>query len=115
VALAGIGLAYYFNLLSRTAGDSLARTMRGPLNLFEKKYWIDEIYGTLIVSPVRLVAQVFNVIDRIVIDGLVVLVTGTQALAGFGLRQLTQRGYLQGYALTAILGTAVILWVVFYI
>jgi hypothetical protein len=47
------------------------------------------------------------------VDGLVWIAGFVPQLSGFALKLTTQRGYLQGYALTMILGIAVILLIVF--
>jgi hypothetical protein len=51
--------------------------------------------------------------DRWIVDGLVGVVGFVPQLSGFALKLSTQRGSLQGYALTMILGVAVILLAMF--
>jgi hypothetical protein len=51
--------------------------------------------------------------DKWVIDLLVGGIAMVPQAAGFALKLSTQRGYLQGYALTMILGVAVILLFIF--
>jgi hypothetical protein len=53
------------------------------------------------------------VFDRFVVDGIVNAVGIIAQLVGVVLRLFTQRGYLQGYALTMLLGIAVILILIF--
>jgi hypothetical protein len=60
-----------------------------------------------------MLGNAFFLIDRMVVDGLVFVVGFIPQLSGFALKLTTQRGYLQGYALSMILGIAVILLVVF--
>lgn len=112
VALVGIGLAYAFHLRSRKTADDLADRMRPVLRAVDAKYWVDEIYQWVIVEPLRGIGKVLWMIDRFIVDGLVFLVSFVPQLSGFGLKMSTQRGYLQGYALSMLLGLAVILvWV----
>jgi NADH-quinone oxidoreductase subunit L len=113
IALGGIALAYFNHLADRRRGDAFAGKF-GPLaTIFEGKYFIDPIYQGLIVMPLRGAGHILGAIDKFVIDGIVNIVAMSQWLGGFTLRAMMQRGFLQGYALTAVLGVAVILFVVF--
>jgi NADH-quinone oxidoreductase subunit L len=112
----GIYLAYLVHLRERTAIDKLveeypllARTAR----VLESKYWIDEIYQGFIVEPLRNLGRFcYYVFDTYVVDGLVWLISFIPQAGGFALRFLTQRGYLQGYAVTMLFGIVVILLIV---
>jgi NADH-quinone oxidoreductase subunit L len=113
IALAGIGLAYQLHLKDRARAEQLAMQYRGATRVLENKYWIDEIYQAAMVEPLRALGRVFYAMDRIVIDGLVWIISFIPQASGFALKLTTQRGYLQGYAVTMLLGIAVILIVVF--
>ncbi|MDP9174785.1 MAG: NADH-quinone oxidoreductase subunit L [Planctomycetota bacterium] len=114
VALVGIGLAYFLHLKDRTLGERIAESF-GPLTrLLEHKYWIDEIYQAGIVEPLRWVGMRFFDIDRIIVDGLVATVSLVPQFSGFAVKLTTQRGYLQGYAATMLLGLAAILLLIFH-
>ena len=65
------------------------------------------------IDCLRKLGVAFFAIDRIVVDGLVNLVSYVPVVGGFALKLTTQRGYLQGYAVTMLFGIAVILLVVF--
>jgi NADH:ubiquinone oxidoreductase subunit 5 (subunit L)/multisubunit Na+/H+ antiporter MnhA subunit len=113
ISLAGIGVAYLLHLKDRRKADEIAAGVPGFVNALDHKYWVDEIYQATIVEPLRAVGRVLAFIDRFFVDGLVNAVgIGAQAL-GVILRLFTQRGYLQGYALTMLLGIAIILILVF--
>ncbi len=114
VFLAGAGLAYRNHLANRAAGDKLAASMPGVTTVLEHKYWIDEIYQAAIVEPLRKLGILFFFIDRLIVDGLVTVASFVPQLAGFTLKLTTQRGYLQGYAVSMLFGIAVILIVVFW-
>jgi NADH-quinone oxidoreductase subunit L len=113
VALAGIWVAFSLHLKDRPKADRLALTLAGPARAIENKYWVDELYQAMIVEPLRKFGQVFFAVDRFVVDGLVWLAGFVPQLTGFFLKLTLQRGYVQGYALTMLLGLAIILAVVF--
>lgn len=115
IALLGIWLAYLLHLKNRTAGDRLAARFPGVTRLLEAKYWVDEIYQSAIVDRLRGLGRAFFMIDRFVVDGIVWLVGFVPQLSGFALKLTTQRGYLQGYAVTMLFGVAVVLLLVFKI
>lgn len=115
VSIAGISLAYVMHLKDRAAGDALPAKAWSLALVFEHKYWIDPIYHGLVVMPLRLVGRIFSAFDFYIVDGLVNVIALTNWVGGFSMRAMTQRGFLQGYALTAVLGVAVILFVVFVV
>jgi NADH-quinone oxidoreductase subunit L len=108
-SLIGIALAYVLHLQNRAKADQLAGAMRPAARALDAKFWVDEIYQALIVEPLRAIGRLLWAIDRFVVDGIVFLVGFFPQLSGFGLKLSTQRGYLQGYALSMLLGLAVIL------
>jgi NADH-quinone oxidoreductase subunit L len=109
ISILGIGLAFVLHLKDRAKGDALARQFAGVANLFERKYFIDELYNRLLVGPLRAIAYLLDALEY-VWDGLASLVAMVPQTAGGAIRLTMQRGYLQGYALTAIVGLAVLLW-----
>ncbi|MFG0248202.1 MAG: NADH-quinone oxidoreductase subunit L [Phycisphaeraceae bacterium JB051] len=110
-ALAGIALAAYFHLLRRELADKAKQTYAGVCDLLENKYWIDELYDTAIVRPLKLMGDLFFVFDRLVINGIVALVGFIPRLLGITVRH-SQTGVLQGYGLGMVLGLACILLLV---
>jgi len=115
IALAGIGCAYWFHLRNRPAGERLPQRFPVLNRLLEHKYWVDEIYQAGIIEPLRRLGVSLFTIDKFFVDGMVDLV-GVILPQGTGaaLKRATQRGYLQGYALTMLFGVAVIVLVVFW-
>ena len=113
VSLSGIFLAYLLHLKDRARAEWLAADVPEITSILEHKYWIDEIYQAAIVNPLRQLGRVFYAIDRFFIDGIVWVISFVPQLSGFALKLTTQRGYLQGYAVTMVFGIAVILIVVF--
>jgi len=112
VAIAGILVARYYHLTHRNALQAISLKFNSLVTVLEAKYWIDEIFQAVFVEPLRFAGRVLGAIDRFVVDGVVFIVSFVPQLTGFGLKMTTQRGYLQGYALSMLLGLAVILvWV----
>ena len=105
----GIYFAYLLHLKYREKDEDLARKFAPLTRLLEAKFWVDEIYQKGIVEPLRTLGRVFFGIDRFVIDGIVWILAFIPQAAGFVLKLTTQRGYLQGYAATMVLGVVIIL------
>jgi NADH-quinone oxidoreductase subunit L len=86
------------------------RLRLGPVNsIVRHKFFVDEIYATVIVAPFQLGASFLaGVVDRRVIDGAVnglgTLVTGAAA----SVRKL-QTGLVRGYAVGILAGTAALI------
>ena len=108
VALAGIGLAWFLHLKDRERAVSLATTLRPIARFLEGKYYVDEVYHALIVAPLRWFGRVLYGVDRFLIDGLVYLAGFTPWAGGAVLKAVTQRGAVQGYAVSMLLGIAAI-------
>ena len=112
VALLGIAIAYALHLNDRAKADQLARQLAPVGHAMEHKYWIDELFLNTIVRPLRTSGRAFMRADYWIVDGVVGLVALVPQAAGFAVKMTTQRGYLQGYALSMLIGVAVILlWV----
>jgi NADH-quinone oxidoreductase subunit L len=113
ISIAGISLAYLLHLRQRARAEAIAQGLQPLTGLLEAKYYVDEIYQSLIVEPLRDLGKFFFAIDRIVVDGLVWLVSFVPQLGGFVLKLGLQRGYLQGYAAAMVFGIVAILLIVF--
>jgi NADH-quinone oxidoreductase subunit L len=110
VAFAGIGIAAYFWLRNRAAADAVARRWPGLYDLLLHKYYVDEVYDTAIVQPIRLLSTggLWKGVDAGMIDGAVNGVgLGTQVVSG-GLRRV-QTGSVRTYAASLFLGVVLIL------
>jgi len=113
IALGGIYIAYEMHLKDRARAEWLAADVPEITSILEHKYWVDEIYQASIVEPLRQIGRLCFAIDRFIIDGIIWLIGFIPQLSGFALKLTTQRGYLQGYAVTMLFGIAVILILVF--
>jgi NADH-quinone oxidoreductase subunit L len=92
----------------------LTETPSGGLGkVLENKWYVDELYDTLIVNPLNALAGFFkNVVEKSGIDG---LVNGVGKLVGYGSRQLRllQSGQVGSYILVMVLAMVVFILIWF--
>jgi NADH-quinone oxidoreductase subunit L len=106
-AVAGIVLAAVGHLGRRSDGPQIERFL-GPLEtLFGHKFFLDELYATLLVKPLEFLALVAAWFDRFVVDGLVDGVGRLPLGLGAILRRL-QSGLVQRYAVAGAIGTLLV-------
>jgi NADH-quinone oxidoreductase subunit L len=93
----------------------LADNLRAVYALVKNKYWVDEIYGALIVTPVLFIARwVLGVlVDRVVIDG-GTLTAGYSAQGLGALVARIQSGNIRSYAGWLALFAAVLLAISYF-
>jgi NADH-quinone oxidoreductase subunit L len=108
VSAGGALVAWWIYGVDLSRREAVRRRL-GPVNtLVRHKFFVDEIYATLIVAPAQLTASFFaGVFDRRVIDGGVNGVATVVAKASGSWRRL-QSGFVRNYAV-AILGGAAVL------
>jgi len=117
VGVIGIALAWFLHLFGRTEAatckmDPIARLF-GPIPKWaEHKWYVDEIYWAVIVTPLRIFSHVLHWFDKLVIDGIVNLF-GILPRVGAWIVRPSQSGVLQGYAVSMAGGVAILLLVVF--
>ncbi len=110
IALAGIGIAWYFWLRNRGAADRMAQSFGGLYRLLLDKYRIDELYDTLFVQPIKLLSTValWRGVDAGMIDGAVngvgAMISGSSSV----LRRM-QTGSVRTYAFGLFAGAVAIL------
>ena len=114
IAIIGILIAWYFYAKNRAAAAATAQKFSGLVNLLYRKWYIDELYHALLITPLWLFAHLLSFFDRYVIDGLVFIVGFIPQLAGYSLKP-TQRGLLQRYAVSMIAGLAAVVLGVLYL
>jgi len=104
VAFGGIGMAFQAYLANPALATSLRERFAGLHRLLEPKYWVDEVYDTIVVQPFMAASQwLWRVWDSMVVDGLVNGVGLTLEL-GSGMLKLVQTGFVGTYALWIALG-----------
>ena len=121
VGLTGLGIAWWFHLANRKAADSLrAFLLSNPLTRWlptamENKWYVDEIYHALIRAPLWGVGVFMYMIDRYLVDML--LVDGIGRLPRWISRtmfQPLQNGVLQSYAIHMAGGVGLVVMFVLY-
>lgn len=109
VALGGIGVATIFFLQRPDRADAVAARFSGLHRLLEHKYYVDELYGAVIVRPITRLSTtlLWRGVDAGLIDGTVnatgLVVRGWSAV----LRRL-QTGSVRAYAMSFFVGVVVI-------
>jgi NADH-quinone oxidoreductase subunit L len=102
IGLIGIGIAYWLHLAGRTEAatsraDALKKRLGGLGKAAENKWYVDEIYNAVIRVPLLVLAHIFALLDKVLIDGLVDLFGRLPHFFGRLIRP-SQGGVLQGYA-----------------
>jgi NADH-quinone oxidoreductase subunit L len=110
----GIALAWFLYGKPSPLPAQLARGL-GPLyRASYDKFWIDEVYGYLVIAPVRGAAAFLALLDENLVHGLVRLtaliprIFGREVLAPF------QNGLIQFYAAVTALGVTGLLWILLW-
>ncbi|MBA2304015.1 MAG: NADH-quinone oxidoreductase subunit L [Acidobacteria bacterium] len=110
LALAGIGIAWYFWRRNLAAADAWSKRFGGIYTLLLNKYYVDEIYNAAIVQPIKIISTggLWKGVDAGGIDGAVNGV-GLGVRAGSGALRRLQTGSIRAYAASLFLGAVVIL------
>jgi NADH-quinone oxidoreductase subunit L len=114
-ALIGLLLADTFYRRKPELPAKLAAHTGALYRLIANKYWIDELYGFLIVKPLLVISRyiLWGGIDRGVIGGGNRILAGSAQGAGAILRRI-QSGNIRSYAGWLALGAAAILLLAFF-
>lgn len=106
LAAAGIWGAYTVYIRGNSIFDRLVPRALYTLSL--EKFYVDEIYDTFIVGPVRKIARgCWRILDSAIIDGGLTLAALTVRSMGNAIRY-TQTGVVQNYALIMVIGALVV-------
>lgn len=107
----GIGLAYVMYMMKKIDADKLAADYKPVYTWLLNKYYVDELYDRVIVSPIKWCSEriLWKGVDVKVIDGFINVLAITTDLIGRILR-LFQTGYVQTYAFFISLGLALIIY-----
>ncbi|MFN8309195.1 MAG: NADH-quinone oxidoreductase subunit L [Chitinophagales bacterium] len=102
-AVIGIGYAYYKYIMNRQLPAEEGQ-LNGFAALVYAKYRIDELYNAVIVTPLMRISDLaYDVLDRVVVDGLVNLTGRISIQAGKQLRVI-QSGNIGFYLLMMVVG-----------
>jgi len=109
IAFLGIGFAYIFYVARPNLADDVAEKARGIYRVFANKWYVDEVYDTCIVRPIKLVSDLvlWRWIDIKIIDGFVNQIARLIGRGSDILRRL-ETGIIQNYALSIIFGVVVL-------
>jgi NADH-quinone oxidoreductase subunit L len=116
VAVAGIVIArgFYLGAEPFAAPQRLAARLPFFHRLLFNKYWIDELYGAVIIGPIRGVAEFcWRIVDQLLIDTIFVNGTAFAADLTGDLLRFTTTGNVRNYATAvalAVVALAVLLW-----
>ena len=105
VAVLGLLLAWWMYIKNPDLPKRLAQSMRGLYSLVFNKYYVDEIYGALIVRPLLWISKnvLWHGIDEGVIDGVVNGSARVARASGSQLREI-QSGNTRSYASWVLIG-----------
>ncbi len=112
VAAIGVGLAW--SLYKAGPSEQVAKiaAASGPVhNLLLNKYWVDELYFAAIIKPLRAVSQLlFQLVDRFLVDALMVRGPGLILLGLSNVGRVVQNGEVQAYLVGLVVGVAALAW-----
>jgi len=110
IALIGIGVAAWLWLGKRGTVDAIAGSLAPIHRLLLGKYYVDEVYDTAIVQPVKTLSTggLWKGVDAGLIDGTVNGV-GLVVSAASGVLRRTQTGSVRTYAFSLFAGAVAIL------
>jgi NADH-quinone oxidoreductase subunit L len=110
VAIAGILIAVYFWLRNPGAAAAMASRLRPIYALLYNKYYVDELYDTLLVQPIKQLSikGLWRGADAILIDGTVNGVGTVVNTTSAALRRL-QTGSVRTYAAAIFVGVVLML------
>lgn len=108
VGLLGIGLGYLVYVKRSVPADAVSARAPWLYSLLNRKYYIDELYQTVIVRPLQGLGQLLHLFDVYVVDGAVRL--SCYAVNGLGrLGSRLQNGQVQTYGLVTLIGLIIIM------
>jgi NADH-quinone oxidoreductase subunit L len=117
VAAAFLGLFAAWFLYSRHRGraNELAYKAAPVYSLLIHKYWVDEIYGALIITPLLVFSRIFlgGIVDAGLIQGTSSAAAGTTRGLGSLVRRM-QSGNIRSYAGWLALGAAVVILITLF-
>jgi NADH-quinone oxidoreductase subunit L len=110
VGFLGIAIAYVFYVAAPGIPEAIARAFRPVYTLIYNKYYVDEMYDSLIVEPTIDGSRtlLWHGADVKVIDGTVNGIGKSASFIG-GILRLPQSGFIRSYAAWVVLGSIVVI------
>ena len=110
VLLALLGWFVAHRLYRNNKGQEPLASLSAPYAVLSHKYWVDEIYGALIVKPILAISRFVLewIVEFAILGGAAWLLAGTASFGG-ALLQRWQSGNLRSYAAWLAAGAAALL------
>ncbi|OPA75704.1 NADH-quinone oxidoreductase subunit L [Paenibacillus selenitireducens] len=108
VGLLGIGLGWLIYRKHAISSEAIAGKLPWLTKLLANKYYIDELYHAIIVTPLRAIGGALAAFDQWVIDGIVRGVASLTLLTGRASTRM-QNGQVQTYGLITLLGCVLLI------
>jgi NADH-quinone oxidoreductase subunit L len=114
-AFAGFYIAYLFYYRKPGTAAALAAKYKPAYALLDHKYWVDEIYGRLIITPLLAISRLIlnGLIDGGIINGIPAGAAASTRGAGSLVRRI-QSGNIRSYAGWLALGAAAVIAIVLF-
>jgi NADH-quinone oxidoreductase subunit L len=115
VALSGAFIAWYFYCYKPGTAAALAARFRRLYSLLDHKYWVDEIYGRFIITPILVVSRLLlnGLIDGGIIQGTASCLAASTRGGGWLARRI-QSGNIRSYAGWLAAGAAAVIAIVLF-
>jgi NADH-quinone oxidoreductase subunit L len=114
-ALLGLYLAYAFYVRKPGTAAALAKRFAPLYSLLDHKYWVDEIYGRLIITPLLAISRLVlnGLVDGGIVQGIPSGLAATTRGTGSIVRRI-QSGNIRSYAGWLALGAAAVIAIVLF-
>jgi NADH-quinone oxidoreductase subunit L len=114
-AALGIFIAWFFYCRKPGTAAALAQKFRPIYSLLDHKYWVDEIYGRLIITPLLVISRIGlnGLIDGGIIQGTASGLAASTRGGGWLVRRI-QSGNIRSYAGWLAAGAAVVIAIVLF-
>ena len=115
MVLVGLYAAWIFYCKHPGSAAALTKKFKPLYSLLDHKYWVDEIYGVLIVAPLLGFARLIlnGLVDTGIVQGTAAGLAGTTRAGGWIVRRV-QSGNIRSYAGWLALGAASLIAIVLY-
>jgi NADH-quinone oxidoreductase subunit L len=114
-AALGFFIAYLFYYRKPGTAAALAAKYRSIYNLVDHKYWVDEIYGRLLITPLLAFSRLIlnGLVDGGILQGTTATLAATTRGGNFLVRRI-QSGNIRSYAGWLAAGAAVVIAIVLF-